>query len=806
MVKIGEIFVEISAVTSKLRANLAQASSLIRDWALLSQGLTAGVSNAFRIISTVAIRGLQISLAGLAGTFMITAKSGAEFQDEIVRAFTIMKEGGNAAAGALSQLTEKALELGRDTLFSATDAAEGMQILARAGFNTREVLNSIKPALDMAINGQLELAKSSEIVISALRGFNLNAKDAKKVADIMTTGANAASTSLGELGEAFAYVAPVANAAGLSIEEVTAALGILSDAGIRGSMSGTSLRRMLSELLAPTGKAKDIFKEANLTFVDSSGRLKHLTTIVRDLQKANLTAGQVFEAFGDRAASGVEALIIRGAPALMELQNQLENSQGAADRMSQAFRTTVIGRVRDLFASLKNLGLGFSQQFNEPLAKAIYAVRNFIVDITDTANRMGLFKAAVDGVQKVMAPIIQWVKEWSVEFKKWLATLTPQKVTAFFDNIAKKVADVVASLREGDLKKVFEDVFKFVVFVGKAVIGTILGMAKAFSAMPEWLKNIIRPMGVWITLGEILMGGFMNIIILLIAIKAVFVPIIMGAGKILLLFKYGWVVIAGIRIALAAIVGIIAGLTIDKFLGEFLRLKQIATAILIIFNALGSALKLVGMSLLAAGSPWLLLNKQFKAGMLATVEEIKIKLAALKEIDWAGTKEKKEVEVIPNAIMETGGKAYKVSPAGEVSELSAVERRKIEEREREEHRKAIIAAGGVGPSETALEAQRQRREELAEKIRKEREDLRKGNIPSQIEAIQGMIGQTDRINDQLNIPLPWIIALKELQKGLNLLEINVKNWGKQQIKPEMDRFNKPRINAALPGEAGGGGW
>jgi TP901 family phage tail tape measure protein len=713
---------------------------------LLSQGLTAGVSNAFRIVSTVAIRGLQISLAGLAGTFMVTAKAGAEFQDEIVRAFVIMKEGGNAAAGALSQLTEKALELGRDTLFSATDAAEGMQILARAGFNTREVLDSIGPVLDMAINGELELAESSEILVSAIRGFNLNAEDSKKVADVMTMGANAASTSLGELGEAFSYVAPVAMASGLSIEEVTAAIGLLSDSGIKGSMAGTSLRRILSELLAPTGKAKDIFKDANLTFTDSSGRLKHLTSIVRDLQKANLTAGQVFEAFGDRAASGVEALIIRGAPALMELQTQLENSQGAADRMSQAFRTTVIGRVRDLFASLKNLGLGFSQQFNEPLAKAIYAVRNFIVDITDIANRMGLFKAAVNGVQKVMAPVIQWIKEWSIGFKKWLSELTPQKVTTFFDNIATRVATVVKSLREGELKKIFEEVYKTVLTMGKAIIGTISEISKAYLAMPEGLKNIVRPMAVWSTLILHLLGGFMNILIFVIAIKAVFIPIIAGAGKLILLFKYGWVAIAGIQITLAAIAGILVGLTIDKLLGEFLRFRQIATAVLILFGAIGPTLKLAAMGLLAFSQPWRLLNKDFKDEMSATVEDIKIKIGALKEIDWLG----------------------KNKPEGETG-------------------KEVVSPKGTGYLE----------------VGGKRIDLETIEANKEVEAIKKMISQSERIGGALgpSIRTSLLVGLQgrldELEKIVMDQEGDISALNRQTIKPEADRKNKARIGAGL---------
>jgi hypothetical protein len=210
MVRIGEITVEITATTSKLRANLAQASSLIRDFSLLSQGLTGGISEAFRQVSDVAIKGLQIGIAALVGSFTLAANAGAAFEDEMMRAFIIMKEGGNATADSLSQMTSKALELGRESLFSAIDAAEGMQVLARAGFNTKEVIDSIGPVMNLAIADNLQLAESADYVIAALRSFNFSTSEARRVTDLMALGASKASMDVSELAEAFKYVAPVA--------------------------------------------------------------------------------------------------------------------------------------------------------------------------------------------------------------------------------------------------------------------------------------------------------------------------------------------------------------------------------------------------------------------------------------------------------------------------------------------------------------------------------------------------------------------------------------------------------------------
>ena len=421
MVKIGEISVDISASISKLRANLAQASSLIRDFSLLSQGLTGGISEAFRQISEVAIRGLQVGLVALTGTFTLAAKTGADFEDEMVRAFTILKEGGNAVSGSLYRMTSTALELGRETLFSAIQAAQGMQILARAGFNTREILDSIRPTLDLAIVGNMELAEATNIAISALRGFNLETRKAAEVADILALGSSKANTTVEELGNALAYVAPVAAGAGLSIEETVAAIGILSNAGIRGSRAGTTLRRALSQLLAPSNKAKAVMEELGVSFVNSTGKLKPFVEIIRDLQKAGMNASQAMEMFGLRAGPGMIALVNAGASSINDLTTSLEGARGTAEDMSQAFRTTVKGRIRDLIASVVDLGLAFSEKFKKPLADAIFAVRNFIVDIVNIGNRMGVFRAIIDGVKMAMEPVTDLIKSWATEFKKWFA-------------------------------------------------------------------------------------------------------------------------------------------------------------------------------------------------------------------------------------------------------------------------------------------------------------------------------------------------------------------------------------------------
>lgn len=675
MVKIGDIFVEISATTSKLRANLAQASSLIRDFSLLSQGLSSGIGEAFRQISEVAIRGLQMALLGLVGSFSLAAKTGADFEDEMIRAFTILQEGGNAVSDSLSRMTRTALNLGRETLFSAVQAAQGMQILARAGFDTREILDSIRPTLDLAIVGNMELAEATNITISALRGFNLETRKAADVADILALGSSKANTTIQELGTALSYVAPVAAGAGLSIEETVAAIGILSNAGIRGGRAGTTLRRALSQLLAPSGRAKKVMEELGVSFVSSEGRLKPFVTIIRDLQTAGMNASQAMEMFGLRAGPGMITLVNAGAGSIRDLKGDLEDAKGTAEDMSQAFRTTVKGRVRDLMASVIDLGLAFSERFKKPLSDAIFAVRNFIVDIVNIGNRMGIFKVIVEGVKNAMEPIIDLVKDWSEEFKKWLGTLTPRKVSEFFSNLKESVESFIESFREGEIGAIIRDTFEVVLGLGKQLLGLLQNISKTWMILPEGIRESIRPLLIISGIILKLFGGLLNIVFLFVSMSAILGSIgikvtafglaLTGVKAILLLIS----VVAGV------IGSAIGGWSLGKLIADLPIVKGYFTSLALIAQSIGPSLKLAAMSMLAIGQPWRLLNEEFRKDMAETVEEIKLNASALSEIDWLG-KGKSSIGVGKEKGTEGIGKGYGggffIGPSGEISSLETV--------------------------------------------------------------------------------------------------------------------------------------
>jgi len=222
MAKIGFIEVDITADISHIRAGLASASSLIRDFSLLSIGLTSGINNAFRKISTIGIRAFQIGLIGITGTLVGATMEGSKFEDAMKRVFIMVGKGSQVAAGDMAMLTARAEELGRETLFSATEAAEGMVILGRAGFDVGQIFSAVTPILELAIATNMDMATTADMVVSSLYGFGKAASEAGHMADVMATIVTGSNETMLDLSNTLSYIAPIASSVGLSVEETGA--------------------------------------------------------------------------------------------------------------------------------------------------------------------------------------------------------------------------------------------------------------------------------------------------------------------------------------------------------------------------------------------------------------------------------------------------------------------------------------------------------------------------------------------------------------------------------------------------------
>lgn len=251
------------------------------------------------------------------------------------------------------KLIKKAKELGRVTKFTMLDIAAGEEALGRAGFTTNEILSSMSGIADMAAASGISLGQAADIASKTIRAMGLEASDSTRIADVFAQAAANSNVTITMLGESMKYVAPLARAMGLSLEQTVGAIGKLGDVGIQGTMAGTALRFTFSELLAETDGFKEKIDELNLSMEDltgPNGELLSFTEILSKLSEAGADTGDIIDLVGKRAGPAIGALV-QNNPALKEFVEQLENAEGAAKKMADIRLDTLRGQLEVLQGS-----------------------------------------------------------------------------------------------------------------------------------------------------------------------------------------------------------------------------------------------------------------------------------------------------------------------------------------------------------------------------------------------------------------------------------------------------------------------
>ncbi len=359
-VRLSEVFVEISARTAAFNKGISQASTRLGRF---GQSVTKVSSdNALALTAFAAAGALAFkSLVTVAGDFDAAMRN--------------VKAVSGATGEEFEKLTEIAEKLGRETQFSASQAAEGMEFLAKAGFDANEVLGAIPGTLQLAAAASLDLGSAADIVTNVLTGFNLEVSELGKVNDILTQAFISSNTNLQELGQAMKFVGPVAASFGQEIEDVVAVLGSLGNAGIQASMAGTTLRGALTRLAAPSGEAAKILERVGIEVFDSSKKMLPFIDILEDLGKSSITATEIIEVFGQRAGPGVAALLAQGSDEIRKFSDELRDSAGVTEKIAQVKMEGFTGATLELRSAFEGLTIAIAKsgvlEFAEKLTRKL---------------------------------------------------------------------------------------------------------------------------------------------------------------------------------------------------------------------------------------------------------------------------------------------------------------------------------------------------------------------------------------------------------------------------------------------------
>lgn len=347
---IGSLRADLSASVAKFEQDLGKAAASLERFGKKAQRISANLESAGQRL-TAAIT-LPILAFGAS-----TAKAAGDYEQSMnrVRALT------SATGDDLDKLKKQARDLGAATQFSASDAADAMGFLAMAGQDVNTILGAMPHVLTLAGSAQLDMAKAADIVTNVMAGYALGVDDLAHANDVLAKAFTSANTDLVDLATAMKYAGPVAQAAGVQFEEAAAALSMMGNAGIQGSMAGTSLRGAISRILGPTKAMSDAMKAAGLNFTDASGRILPLSNIIQQLEPHANNAGLFMTLFGQRAGPAMAALVSQGSDALRELTGELENSGGTAAKISGVQMEGFKGMLKELQSAFEELQLRIAE-------------------------------------------------------------------------------------------------------------------------------------------------------------------------------------------------------------------------------------------------------------------------------------------------------------------------------------------------------------------------------------------------------------------------------------------------------------
>lgn len=298
-----------------------------------------------------------------------------------------------ATGSEFEKLTDKAKQMGIVSTFSASESGQAMEFMARAGATTDQIVAGLGGVMNAAAADGMELAQASNVISQTVKGMGLQFEQAGHVADVLALTSARSNTNIIQLGDAMRYAMPQARSLGIETEELSGLLGKVADAGLQGSIGGTSLTNMLVKLSKPSKKARDLMKQFDVSLTNADGSLRNVSAIVADFHKGLQKIPDVTERgaaqaelFGIRGQKAFSALAVAGEKSTntlieslkksSEAQDEHGNVVGAAALMAARRLDNLSGRVKLFFSSLE----AFSIELFGPMLKPLASNVKFITD------------------------------------------------------------------------------------------------------------------------------------------------------------------------------------------------------------------------------------------------------------------------------------------------------------------------------------------------------------------------------------------------------------------------------------------
>ena len=579
---------------TQLSTKMDAQGPLVQRWSLKFNMATKSVNRNLRMVGAglasvgAGLRTASLSMIPLSYGMARGVGVAAEFEHQLAAVGSIV--GKNLEE--IEDLRQKAKQMGIDSAFSAKQAGQAMEFMARAGAENHEIIAGLDGVMNAAAADGLDLAAASNVIATVTKSMGREWSEASAIADALAMTSMRTNTNMLLLGESFTYGAATARTLGMTVEQTSAIFGAMADAGIKGSMAGTSFANMMNKLAKPSEKAAGMLKKWGIQLTQK-GRIKDFPKIIAQLgakikgiRDPLQRAGIMSEMFGMRGQKAFAALMAKGPAALTKLMDEVEYSFGAAAEAAERRLNTLTGQFTLFKSSVQGAFIEMFEPMQTPLKETM---KGIIGNINAVLRSVQYFKAAEKG-GKAITSMFGDMKKELFKYHQAQAGWTNEdlrrdrnKVKALKNRVAEEMAlnkfTLEAATKEGKRRFFLMHIERIhgrtVRQIAEGVIDAIKWMRETWENLKNSVVQFFRDMGksfgedgvrkltaflAKVAIGTAVVTPFLVVLgALAWVIKGTLGPIIMGAIKILTVFRN---VLSSVAMAMWKVISASASLAI----------------------------------------------------------------------------------------------------------------------------------------------------------------------------------------------------------------------------------------------------
>ena len=381
---------KLSAKLDELNKKQEEAGEGAKDFGVKGSSAIEAVGAA------IAAAGITVALKEIYEGFKACSEIAAEYEATM----STVEALSGASAEEMELLSDKAKELGATTKFTATEAAQAMTYMGMAGWDAEEMLEGMSGVMSLAAASGEDLAMVSDIVTDNLTAFGMSAKETSRFADVLAATATNSNTSVGIMGETFKNAASVAGALGYSIEDISVAVGLMANSGVKGSRAGTALRNVFNGLLEGVTLTSNAFGEYEYTAVRADGTMKNFSDTIAELRTyfdqmtESEKVNNAITLAGQRGYNGLLAILNATDDEYTALTNSINQSAGAAEKMAAIRMDNYKGQVTLMQSAYDALKVSIGEELNPTLRDGAKLTTQLLTKFNDfVKGNPGLVKA-----------------------------------------------------------------------------------------------------------------------------------------------------------------------------------------------------------------------------------------------------------------------------------------------------------------------------------------------------------------------------------------------------------------------------